>query len=130
MDYLHLRTVHLACVVISISLFVLRYGLSLRGPGWRRSALLRIGPHVNDTVLLASAVWLCVVLGQYPLASGWLTAKVLALLLYIVAGSVALRRGRTVRIRAAAFSVSLVCIAYILGAALQHSPWSWLRPLL
>ena len=53
----------------------------------------------------------------------------MVLLLYIVAGSVALKRGRTPRIRATAFALSLACIGYLVGAAVQHSPWSWFQLL-
>ena len=126
MDYLHVKTVHVAAVVVTVVLFVARFGLSLRSYSWQRHWLLRVGPHLNDTVLLASAGWLCVVSSRYPGTDGWLTAKVVALVLYIVAGSVALRFGRTALIRAFAFCVSITCIAYIVGAALHHSPRSWL----
>lgn len=130
MNYLDVKAVHIIAVSISIVLFVLRFFLSLRSTAWRQYALLRIGPHINDTVLLATAVWLCIASRRYPIADGWLTAKVVALLLYIVAGSVAIRHGRSVPIRAAAFLFSVACISYIVGAALHHSPWSWLAPAL
>jgi uncharacterized membrane protein SirB2 len=55
---------------------------------------------------------------QYPLAQPWLTAKVGALLLYIVLGSVALKRGRSKGIRAAAFLAALATFAYIVAVAL------------
>jgi len=60
---------------------------------------VRVLPHVVDTALLASAIALAVALGQYPLVNGWLTAKLAGLLAYIVLGSIALKRGRTRKIR-------------------------------
>jgi uncharacterized membrane protein SirB2 len=79
-----------------------------------------------DTVLLASAAWLAWFLGQVPFVHGWITAKVLALVLYIVLGMLALRRGRTKRQRAAAFVAGLATVAYIVAVALTRdaTPWS------
>lgn len=80
------------------------------------------GPHVIDTALLASAVTLAVLSGQYPLAQGWLSAKVLALLLYIVLGTVALKRGKTRAVRAGAFAAALACFGYIVAVAVSKQP--------
>ena len=58
---------------------------------------MRSCPHVNDTLLLTSGFGLAVMLGQYPCVNGWLTAKLVALIVYIVLGTVALKRGKTKR---------------------------------
>ena len=126
MSYLTVKHLHVMAVVISITGFLLRYGLSLAGDGWRRYRVLRIGPHVVDTVLLASAIWLCVILRQYPLTHGWLTAKVLALVVYVVAGYIALRPDRPERTRAFALVVALAAVTHIVGAALFKTAWGWL----
>ena len=64
--------------------------------------VLRYLPHAVDTVLLTTALMLTTVIHQYPFSTGWLTAKVVLLVAYIVLGSIALKRGRTRRIRIAA----------------------------
>ena len=71
----------------------------------------------------ASAIWLVMWSRQYPLAADWLTAKVLALLLYIVLGSVALKRGRTAKTRKFAFAGALMSFAYIVLVAVTRHPW-------
>jgi len=48
--------------------------------------------------------------------------KVLALAVYIVLGSVAIRRGRTMRVRLAAFFAALVVAAFIVSVARHHDP--------
>ena len=93
MDYATIRTLHITCAVISITLFTARGAMQLAGTDWRRWRWLRIVPHLNDTLLLAAAITLAVMSAQYPLAQPWLTAKVLALVAYVALGSVALRRG-------------------------------------
>ena len=59
--------------------------------------------------------------GQYPFAQSWLIAKVLALLAYIVLGTVALKRGRTKKVRAIAFAVALATVLYIVAVALARN---------
>jgi len=83
--------------------------------------------HVIDTVLLASALWLAWQLGRD--AAPWIAAKVVALLLYIVLGSIALRRGRTPGIRIAAFFAALATFGYIVSVAIAKSPWGALARL-
>lgn len=122
MDYSTIRALHIACAAVSIGLFFARGALQLAGSDWRRWRWLRVAPHLNDTLLLAAAVTLAVKSGQYPFAQGWLTAKVLALLLYIVLGSVALRRDASARVRGPAFVAALASVAYIVGVALTRSP--------
>jgi len=91
---------------------------------------LRVAPHVVDTALLASALWLAWASHQYPFVQGWLTAKVLALFAYIALGSIALRHGRSRRGRAVAYFLALGAAAYIVAVALTRDvlgPFAFLR---
>lgn len=121
MDHSTLRAVHIGCAGLSISLFVLRGAMQWRGIDWRRWRWLRIAPHVNDTLLLTAAIALAVTTAQYPLAQPWLTAKVLALVIYVLLGRVALRPDTPPRRRAAALIGALASVAYIVGVALTRS---------
>ncbi|HEX7249101.1 MAG TPA: SirB2 family protein, partial [Burkholderiales bacterium] len=58
----------------------------------------------------------------YPFVQPWLTAKVLALVAYIVLGSFALRRGRTRGARTGAFVAALCVALYIVSVAITRSP--------
>lgn len=124
MNYWWIKYLHVTCVVLSVSLFVLRATLELRGYAWRHWRVLRVAPHVIDTLLLGSALWLAWRLGQYPFVQGWLTAKVLALLAYILLGMRALGRHTPQRQRLPYFVAALASVAYIVGVALTRSP-SW-----
>ena len=55
---------------------------------------VKIVPHVVDTLLLVSALTLVFWSDQYPFEQPWLTAKVLALIVYIALGTIALKRGK------------------------------------
>ncbi len=122
MNYDTIRLIHITSVVISITLFTIRGLLQIQGVAWRRWHLLRSAPHLNDTILLTAAIALAVQSGQYPLQMNWLTAKVVALLLYIGIGSVALKPQTSQSTRIWAFAASLACVGYIVLVALTRSP--------
>ena len=127
MDYFLVKILHMSCVVLSIALFVLRGTLQLQSKPWRQWRVLRVAPHVVDTVLLSSALWLAWRIGQYPFVNGWLTAKVLALLAYILLGKRALDKKTPASQRPVFFAAALLSVGYIVGVALTHSPtWGWL----
>jgi uncharacterized membrane protein SirB2 len=125
--YHAVRALHVGCAVLSVAGFAARGALMLADSHILRARFVRIAPHVVDTVLLASAVWLAWFLGQVPFVDSWITAKVLALLAYIALGTIALRRGRARRVRAAAFAGALAAAAYIFAVALTRSPAPWSR---
>lgn len=122
MDYYALKYLHMSCAALSGGLFLLRGCWMLFQPARLQQRWVRVAPHVIDTALLASAVTLAVLSGQYPLAQGWLSAKLLALLLYIVLGTVALKRGKTRAVRATAFAAALACFGYIVAVAVSKQP--------
>lgn len=116
------KLIHVSCVALSYSLFVLRGVWMLRDSAMLRRGWVRIVPHVVDTLLLASAILLCLQLRLYPGADPWLTAKVLALVVYIALGTVALHRGRSKRTRLGAWLAAQGVYFYMVAAALTHSP--------
>ena len=128
-DYLLLRNIHIACVILSGTGFFVRGVLMLCASPLLAQRWLRVAPHAVDTVLLGSALMLAVQSGQYPLAQDWLSAKVLALLAYIGCGTMALKRGRTRAGRAAYFIAALVLFAYIVSAAMTRSALGFLLGL-
>jgi uncharacterized membrane protein SirB2 len=125
MDYLTLKHIHVACAAVSYAGFFARgIGMMLEAR-WMTRRWVRIAPHLVDTVLLASAIALAVLSAQYPLARPWLTAKVAALVVYIVLGMIALRRGGTRGIRVAAWIAAQAVFLYIVAVALTRSPMPW-----
>ena len=129
MQYLALKWIHIGCAILSISGFTLRGILMLHDSPLLATRFARSAPHVVDTVLLASALWLAALIGQYHFAQGWLTAKVLALIAYIVLGTIALKRGRSKPVRDAAFALALAAVLYIVSVALTRSPLGFFLPL-
>jgi uncharacterized membrane protein SirB2 len=83
---------------------------------------VKVLPHINDTVLLLSAVVLAVQMQQAPFINGWLTAKVLGLLVYIGLGMVALRFGKTKRVKTLAYLSAIAVFIYIVLVAITKNP--------
>ena len=124
--YLMLRCLHLTAVILSLALFALRGLWMLADSPRLQRRWVRIAPHLIDTVLLVSAIGLTLILRQYPFVDGWLTAKVLALILYILLGGIALRRGPTRTIRASAWIAALATFGYIVSVARTRQPLGFL----
>lgn len=119
-SYIAIKHFHIACAVISISLFMLRGIRMLRDSPSLQGSWLKVVPHLVDTLLLASALAMVIWSHQYPLAQSWLTAKLIALIAYILLGTVALKRGRTKGIRLLAFLAALAVFAYIVTVAISR----------
>ena len=121
LDYTTVKTIHVSAAAASITLFVVRGTWMLGSPDRLRRRWVRIVPHVIDTVLLISALWLGWQIG-FAANARWLGAKIAALLVYIALGTVALKRGPTLGIRVAAFFAAVATFMYIVSVAFTKSP--------
>lgn len=124
-DYPTLKLIHVSCVAISYTLFVLRGVWMLLQSPMLQQRWVRVAPHVVDTALLASAIAMAVTIRQYPLVTGWLTAKVVALFCYIGLGMMAFRFGRSRGLRLAAWLAAQMVFFYIVAVALARDPLPW-----
>ena len=120
MEYSAIKHLHIACAITSGSLFLLRGIWMLRASAMLQRRWVKIAPHLIDTVLLGSALIMVFWSGQYPFVQNWLTAKVLALIAYIVLGAIALKRGKTKTVRLVAFVAALATFGYIVSVALTR----------
>ena len=120
--YIWLKQIHIVTVIISISLFFVRgVWVAMDSPRLQQH-WAKVLPHVNDSILLISAIALAVILSQYPFVDSWLTAKVLLLVVYIGLGMVAITRGKNKSVRIAAWLAALVVYACIVLIALTKNP--------
>ena len=124
--YPQIKFVHVLCVILSGSLFALRGLMMLAGSRFTNHALVRYASYAIDTTLLTAALMLITILHQYPFVQAWLTIKVLLLVVYIVLGVFALRRGRTRRVRTICYVAALATYLSVVGVALAHNPLGWL----
>jgi len=115
------KAIHVSCVILSFSGFLLRglwmmFDSALLGNKW-----VKIIPHIVDTTLLVSALFLVYALGISVFENDWLLAKIIALVVYVLLGTVALKRGKTKQIRMVALVLSIMTFLYIVSVALTKS---------
>ena len=125
--YPHIKWVHIAAVVVSGSVFLLRGLLVLAGRQNLALAMpMRLLSYSIDTVLLTAALMLLSILPGAMFANGWLTTKLLLLVLYVGLGMFALKRGRSARVRLICYLAALLTYLTMAGIALAHHPLGWL----
>lgn len=124
--YLSIKHLHVLCAVLSVSGFVLQGVWMMRRSPLLDHRVTRTLPHVIDTVFLGSAITLATMSGQYPFVAPWVTAKVVALVVYILLGATALRWGRTMRVRVLALLAALLTFSWIVSVALSKNPAGFL----
>ena len=120
-----LRLVHGGLATVSGTFFLTRGVWMLLDSALLKVSFVRVAPHIVDTFLLLFGVALAVWSRQFPFVDAWLTAKLLALILYIGLGLVALRLARTRLVRSAAFLGALLCFSYMLAVAYTRNVLPW-----
>ncbi|WP_214000314.1 SirB2 family protein [Arsukibacterium sp.] len=119
--YMAFKHLHLLMVVLSVILLFIRFGMMLKGSALLQTKLLKVGPHLVDTLLILSAVALMLTINQYPFVNSWLTEKFVALLAYIALAVMAVR-GRTIAIRWLCFLGALGWLGLMVRVALSKQP--------
>lgn len=124
--YPQVRAVHIGAVLASGALFALRGAGVLSGMRWPLAAPLRYLSYSIDTTLLTAALMLVAMLPSAVFANHWLTAKLALLVVYVVLGSFALKRGRSARVRGICFGAAIAAYVFMFGIARAHQPLGWL----
>ena len=120
--YFLIKHLHMTTAIISIAFFIVRAWWSVREVALLQRRWVRILPHVNDTLLLVLGVMLTVMLSMSPHQHPWLAAKLLGLIVYIVLGTVAIKRGRTPLTRGVTAVAAIAVFFYIYGTAITKNP--------
>ena len=90
--YVYIKSLHIGLISASGVLFFVRGVAVLTGQHWpMRKPWCRLS-YAIDTLLLSAGVTLWAILSLGPIQNPWLGTKLLLLLLYIVLGSLALKR--------------------------------------
>ncbi|MBT5219649.1 MAG: SirB2 family protein [Woeseia sp.] len=117
--YESLKLIHVACVVISGALFALRFALLNVRPKNRLPKQLKVLPHVVDTVLLVAAIGMLLLSAVNPFQVTWLTAKIIALVAYILFGAFCLRSRPGSARQAVMFVVAASVFVYMVWVAVS-----------
>lgn len=119
------KYIHVSCVILTLTFFIVRGIWMMQDSSLLKNIRVRILSATIDTILLVSAIVLAINIKQYPFTHDWLTAKVLALVIYISLGMVAFSYGKTKNIRITAWLAALLCFAYIASVALTRNPTAY-----
>ena len=122
MSYKLLIHLHVITAVISLLLFLFRGVWVLRLGQHNRPRWMKWLPHVNDTMLFILGIALMLTIQQYPVVNAWLTAKLAALLIYILLGMVVMKWAKQWRSQFIAWLSALVVFAYMVGVAISKQP--------
>ncbi len=120
------KSLHMFTAIATISGFMLRGYWMMTESDRLQLRITRIAPHIIDTIFLLSGIALVFMLHLNAFTQPWLLAKFAGLIVYIVLGIIALKRGATRQIRVVAFVAALAAFGYIVGVATTKSPASWL----
>lgn len=126
--YPWIKPAHVGLVGLSGALFALRGLGVLARQHWPLQRGWRLLSVAIDTLLLTAGALLWATLQLNPLHDTWLGTKLLLLLAYIALGSLALKRGRTPRVRALAFTAACAVYLFMATVAVCHHPLGALRP--
>lgn len=125
--YAQIKWVHYVAVLASGSLFLLRGLLmQLERPQLAMAAPVRYLSYSIDTVLLTAALMLVTILPSGMFANGWLTVKLILLVVYIVLGVFALKRAQAPRTRLVCYVLALLVFGFMYSVARAHHPLGFL----
>jgi uncharacterized membrane protein SirB2 len=124
--YPTLKLTHVGLVAGSGALFALRGAAVLAGQRWAMNKAMRVLSYCIDTLLLAAGVTLWSLLHLNPMRDPWLGTKLTLLLLYVVLGSLAVKRGRTPTVCRASYAAALATYLFMASVAIKHQPWGLL----
>jgi uncharacterized membrane protein SirB2 len=118
-----LQYIHVTAVVLSIGGFITRVSLQLSGSSQQKRFWFKKLPHVVDTILLASALNMVYILDLNPFTTSWIAEKLVGLVIYILLGMIALKWGRTRRIKAITAVLAIAVFVYIVYVADSKAPF-------
>ena len=117
-----LKPLHITFAIVSVCGFIVRGYWMMSGSALLYRRWVRVAPHAVDTLLLLSGLTMMFAFGLYPNEHPWLATKLVAVMVYIALGSIALKHGKTRVGRTIAFVAAISVLVYIVAVAVQHSP--------
>tara|TARA_R110002167_G_scaffold247863_2_gene453754 strand:+ start:128629 stop:129021 length:393 start_codon:yes stop_codon:yes gene_type:complete len=120
--YTLIKNLHIMLALVSVALFAYRWLRSICTSTGFKPKHLKVLTHFNDTLLLLTGVVLVALLQMNVADQAWLIAKLIALVVYIGLGVLAIKchhRGQ----KLLAGTAALLVFSYIVGASMSHAAW-------
>lgn len=125
--YMIFKHIHMTAALASGAFFLLRGLWMMQESSLFNAKLVRILPHVIDTILLVSALVLVGMMGAFP---AFVLVKVAALFVYIALGMMAFRFLKGWGGRVFMFFSALAVYAFIVSVAISKNPQGFLSSIL
>ena len=116
-----IKDIHVAFAVLTFCSFSIRVYWMYTGSPLLRNRVVKILPHVIDTILLVSGLYMAVMYYGAFYKRRWLLLKLLGVVIYIILGAVALKAGRTRAIRMYAAAGAWLVFIYIVYIAWKNA---------
>lgn len=118
--YFIVKHIHVVLVVASLAFFQIRYW-RYKHFNFQPKRVFKILPHIIDTLLLISGIGLATLTGFSPHNTDWLLFKIIAVVLYIILGIIAMRAdGVTSK---TSYALATLTVIYIVLVAFNKVPW-------
>jgi len=117
--YTGIKHSHLLFISLSFIFFFIRGSGMILNTDWYKKQWLNLTTYIIDSLLLVTGIVLAILSQQYPFIYGWLTVKLIAVILYILLGSIALSYGKTKTIRTLSWFTALIIFGYIIMVAIK-----------
>jgi uncharacterized membrane protein SirB2 len=120
-EYQLFRSLHVLLAYLTVVGFLLRAVWAFTDSPIKNHKLVKVLPHVVDTLLLVLGVVMAYQLSISPF-SGWLFAKLVGLVAYIGFGVLTMR-GSTTETKVLGLAGALVSVGYIFAVAFSRNAW-------
>ena len=128
--YPQIKMIHVFLALSSGAIFALRGAGVLANMRWPHWLVVRWTSYAVDTSLLTAALMLLTILPGAMFSNGWLTVKVVLLVVYVVLGAFAIKRARTRATKALIYAAALATFGMVYSIARAHHPLGFLYGLL
>ena len=127
--YPQIKMIHVFLALSSGAIFALRGAGVLANMRWPHWLVVRWTSYAVDTSLLTAALMLLTILPGAMFSNGWLTVKVVLLVVYVVLGAFAIKRARTRATKALFYVAALATFGMVYSIARAHHPLGFLYGL-
>jgi uncharacterized membrane protein SirB2 len=115
--HLHLTALGLSVVMLTLQFIGHTFDMKFKDAKW-----LKIVPHIVYTILLGSAIGLCIVLNQYPFVDAWVTSKLIGLVLYVLMATLIVKWARNNAMRVVGYIGALTWLLITMQVAFSKTP--------
>ncbi len=123
MSYLIIKHLHITLAFASICFFCVRFAWSISNSAQLQQKWVRVFPHIVDTLLLSLGLYLMIVMKLWPTEHPWLATKLIALVVYILLGTFAIKRGKTKIVKWGTGILAILVYVYMINVAISHNPY-------